>query len=118
MVRGPDSFAGPVVHSPLFHLSTHYSQLTSPLSSFYVDQVDQGSKKLPNLMKIKRLRWSALHGPLRTMGGHCGPGKVEAVRGSERRNAGDVAGDQTHLFPRTVRASLQAKAAREPSICH
>jgi hypothetical protein len=46
------------------------------LLSFYEYQLDHDSEKLPNLMKINRLRRSALCGQMRTMGGHRGPGRV------------------------------------------
>jgi hypothetical protein len=72
MVRSPTSFAGSACHSLLFPQSTYCSQFTSPLLSFYEDQLDQGRGEPAQLAENKTLapvrivRSNADHGgPLR-----------------------------------------------------
>jgi hypothetical protein len=55
MVRSPTSFAGSACHSLLFPQSTYCSQFTSPLLSFYEDQLDQGRGELAQLAENKTL---------------------------------------------------------------
>jgi hypothetical protein len=80
MVRNPTSFAGSTFHSLLFPESTYSSQLTSPLLSFYEDQLDQCRGEPAQLAENKTLAPVRI---VRSNADHGGPPRPRQVLARE-----------------------------------